>query len=149
MCFRAAEGGAFAQLQAEIQSLLDADDGPKVEVTRDEYGYTWLVSTTSPPDISALVTDLHAVNSTLQDHGFGPQLLCSLVGFADDRDVVSAWSTCTSAGRSIPSRRSTGSGATTPWSCRCVACSRAIYASKPSYPAGSPSGEHPGSRSQA
>jgi hypothetical protein len=83
VCFRAAEGGAFSQLQAEIQQLLDADEGPQVEVTRDNYGYTWLVSTTSPPDISALVTDLHAVNSSLQDHGFGPQLLCSLVGFED------------------------------------------------------------------
>jgi hypothetical protein len=28
-----------------------------------------------------LVTDLHAVNATLQDHGFGPSLLCSLIGF--------------------------------------------------------------------
>jgi hypothetical protein len=83
VCFRAAEGGAFSQLQAEIQQLLDADEGPQVEVTRDNYGFTWLVSTTSPPDISALVTDLHAVNSTLQDHGFGPQLLCSLVSFGD------------------------------------------------------------------
>ncbi len=65
VCFRAAEGGAFTQLQTEIQQLLDADDGPQVEITRDNYGYTWLVSTTSPPDVSALVTDLHAVNSTL------------------------------------------------------------------------------------
>ena len=29
------------------------------------------------------MTDLHAVNSTLADSGFGPTLLCSLVAFAD------------------------------------------------------------------
>ena len=33
--------------------------------------------------MSALVTDLHAVNTTLEAQGFGPGLLCSLVGFTD------------------------------------------------------------------
>ncbi len=35
------------------------------------------------PDITGLVTDLHAVNSTLEANGYGPSLLCSLVGFTD------------------------------------------------------------------
>ena len=30
-----------------------------------------------------LVTDVHAVNSALQDAGFGGSLLCSLIGFTD------------------------------------------------------------------
>ncbi len=38
---------------------------------------------TEPPDPGALVTHLHAVNSALEDQGFGPGLLCSLVEFAD------------------------------------------------------------------
>jgi hypothetical protein len=83
VCYRAAEGGAFAATQAEIQQLLDADDGPKVERTRDSYGFTWLVCRADPSDMSALVTDLHAVNSSLEAAGFGPSLLCSLVGFRD------------------------------------------------------------------
>jgi hypothetical protein len=29
-----------------------------------------------------LVTQVHYVNSTLQDHGYGPQLLCSVFGLA-------------------------------------------------------------------
>ncbi len=33
-----------------------------------------------------MVTDLHAVNSSLVDAGFGPQLLCSLVSFRDPDD---------------------------------------------------------------
>ena len=36
-----------------------------------------------PDDVGALVTELHAVNSTLEGAGFGPSLLCSLVSFAD------------------------------------------------------------------
>jgi hypothetical protein len=33
--------------------------------------------------MASLVTDLHAVNTSLADGGFGPQLLCTLVGFTD------------------------------------------------------------------
>ena len=82
VCYRAAEGGAFATTQADIQELLDADEGPKVERVTDDYGFTWLVVRHDPQDTSGLVTDLHAVNSSLEAAGFGPSLLCSLVTFA-------------------------------------------------------------------
>ncbi len=88
VAFRAPEGRAFADVQADVQALLDVGGGPKVEPVQDAYGYTWLVCDTSPPDVPALVTDLHAVNSSLQDSGFGTTLLCSLVGFADDSGRV-------------------------------------------------------------
>jgi hypothetical protein len=81
VAFRQPEGRAFADAQAEIEALLAASGNPAVEVTEDQYGYTWLVVTTDPPDVGALVTHLHAVNVTLQDRGFGPQLLCSMVTF--------------------------------------------------------------------
>ncbi|WP_326788198.1 PspA-associated protein PspAB [Streptomyces sp. NBC_00151] len=86
VCFTSVEGGAFAQARQEAQDLLDADTGrtgPRVEPIRDEYGYSWLVSRRAPDDLSALVSDLHAVNSSLEGTGFGPQLLCSVVGFED------------------------------------------------------------------
>ncbi|MFF3585419.1 PspA-associated protein PspAB [Streptomyces mirabilis] len=86
VCFASVEGGAFAQAHQEVQELLDADaerTGPPVEVSRDEYGYSWLVSRREPDDLPALVSDLHAVNSALEGSGFGPQLLCSVIGFQD------------------------------------------------------------------
>ena len=84
VCYRAAEGPAFRQTQDDVVALLDADpDAPPVEVTRDEYGYTWLLNKHDPTDVSGLVTDLHAVNTSLEAQGFGPGLLCSLVPFAD------------------------------------------------------------------
>ncbi|MGW0232293.1 PspA-associated protein PspAB [Actinopolymorpha singaporensis] len=83
VCYRAAEGGAFATTQADIQELLDADEGPKVERVTDDYGFTWLVVRHDPEDTSGLVTDLHAVNSSLEAAGFGPSLLCSLVTFVN------------------------------------------------------------------
>jgi hypothetical protein len=36
----------------------------------------------SDADLSALVTDLHAANTTLEDAGYGPGLLCTVIGFA-------------------------------------------------------------------
>jgi hypothetical protein len=83
VCYRGAEGAAFAQTQSDIVALLDADDGPDVEQSTDSFGFTWLVSRQDPSDMSALVTDLHAVNTSLETAGFGPGLLCSLVGFTD------------------------------------------------------------------
>ncbi len=84
VCFAAVEGGAFAQAREEVQGLLDADvstGGVPVEFSQDSYGYTWLRSRHDPEDVAGLVNDLHAVNTILQEGGFGPQLLCSLVTF--------------------------------------------------------------------
>ncbi len=83
VCYRAAEGPAFAQAQNEVVELLDNDDDPDVERSTDSFGFTWLLARQSPDDLSALVTDLHTVNTSLEAQGFGPSLLCSLVGFTD------------------------------------------------------------------
>ncbi|MEU4892257.1 hypothetical protein AB0B12_12020 [Streptomyces sp. NPDC044780] len=86
VCFASVEGGAFSQLQRDVRELLDADTdrgGVPVEFSQDAYGFTWLLARQPPDDVAALVNDLHAVNSLLQDGGFGPQLLCSLIGFRD------------------------------------------------------------------
>lgn len=84
VCYRAATGAAFRQTQDDVVALLNADpDAPDVEVSHDEFGFTWLQSRRDPADLSGLCTDLHAVNTALESQGFGPGLLCSLVPFAD------------------------------------------------------------------
>ncbi|MFE0042314.1 PspA-associated protein PspAB [Streptomyces albireticuli] len=88
VCFASVEGGAFTRLQQDVRALLDTGTGHggvPVEFGRDAYGYTWLLAR-RPADADgtvALVNDLHAVNTLLQEGGFGPQLLCSLLGFRD------------------------------------------------------------------
>jgi hypothetical protein len=90
VCFRPVEGRSFADVQKEVQELLDMSSGEEgglpVEVTKDSYSFTWLVSSHLSDQLDALVTDLHAVNSSLVDAGFGPQLLCTLVAFRDDSE---------------------------------------------------------------
>ena len=53
VCYREAEGAAFAQTQTDIVALLDADEGPDVEKARDSFGYTWLVARHDPSELSA------------------------------------------------------------------------------------------------
>jgi hypothetical protein len=85
VCFRAAEGRAFSDIESDVRQLLSMDkDAAPVEVTSDSYGFTWLVCRHAADDVEGLVTDLHAVNSSLVDGGFGPQLLCTLVSFRDE-----------------------------------------------------------------
>ncbi|MBD0420019.1 hypothetical protein H0H10_12700 [Streptomyces sp. TRM S81-3] len=86
VCFATVEGAAFEQTHREVRALMDADaerEGPPVELRKDDYGYSWLVSRRSPEQLPLLVNDLHAVNSSMEINGFGPQLLCSLAGFRD------------------------------------------------------------------
>jgi hypothetical protein len=84
VCFRAAEGRAFSDIEKEVTELLNmGSDSKPVQISVDSYHYTWLVSQHSADDAEGLVTDLHAVNSSLQDGGFGPLLLCTLVACRD------------------------------------------------------------------
>jgi hypothetical protein len=91
VCFRAVEGKTFSDIQSDVRELLNMDAGKPggglpVEVSKDSYGFTWLVSSHLSDEVEALVTDLHAVNSALVDNGFGPQLLCTLVAFRDPEE---------------------------------------------------------------
>lgn len=82
VAFRAPEGKAFSDVVADVEQLLTATSNPELAASRDSYGYTWL--TIRGDDLAELVNSLHAVNISIQDAGFGPQLLCSLVGFQRD-----------------------------------------------------------------
>ena len=82
VCFKAAEGGGFSTLREEVDKLLALDDGKFTSHT-DSYGFTWLVRETTPDNIEGLVTDLHGVNTSLVDAGFGSALLCTLVAFTN------------------------------------------------------------------
>ena len=84
VCYRSAAGAGFAQAQEDVVALIgDDDEAPDVTLTRDEFGFTWLVVSGDPEDVAGLCTDLHAVNTTLELNGFESSLLCSMVPFAD------------------------------------------------------------------
>lgn len=84
ICFRAAEGPAFAATLDEVVALLDNDDDPDVELSTDDYGFAWLLA--RQEDMSALATDLHAVTTSLEIQGFSDRVLCAVVSFRDRSD---------------------------------------------------------------
>jgi hypothetical protein len=90
VCFKAPDGTQFTAVQKELTDLLQLDTSDATPGTTDaspilidehvdEFGYSWIVI--AGEDFDSLVTRTHFVNSTLQDNGYGPQLLCSVFGF--------------------------------------------------------------------
>jgi PspA associated protein B len=84
VCFHATEGKAFSDIEKDVRDLLNmGENQAPVEVTEDKYGFIWVLCHHSADDIPGLVTDLHAVNTSLEGGGFGSRLLCTVVGFRD------------------------------------------------------------------
>ena len=84
VCFKPASGQGFAAASEELKGLLELavkEAGSTLRISDDRYGYRWVVL--ADPEMEDLVTSVHLVNSTLEQHGFGPQLLCSLFAFAE------------------------------------------------------------------
>jgi hypothetical protein len=81
VCFRDSEGQADDAVVGDAQQLISTDTAAAVELTDDAHGFRWLTVTRAAGDVSGLVTDLHAANSSLVDAGFGGGLLCSTVVF--------------------------------------------------------------------
>jgi hypothetical protein len=88
VCYKSIDAQSFAAAHAEITELLNAPGDEnvaaksaevKIHETTDSFSYSWMVL--DGTDFDSLVTRTHFVNSTLVDHGFGPQLLCSVFGF--------------------------------------------------------------------
>lgn len=86
VCIKPAEDAAFAVAQTEVTALLRLDDDTAVDQTRDDFGYLWTTARTGADRLADVVTALHAANTTYERAGFGPALLCSLLGFAGDLD---------------------------------------------------------------
>lgn len=83
VAFREVEGGAFAQVEQESRALIAKDPECSVRQVNDGYGFTWQVIAEARANTSNLVTNVHAVNSSLEIQGFGPMLLCSTLYFED------------------------------------------------------------------
>jgi hypothetical protein len=81
VCFRDQEGQVDDGVVTDATQLISTDASVQVELTDDTHGYRWLTVTRAAGDVTGLVTDLHAANSSLVDAGFGGGLLCSTVVF--------------------------------------------------------------------
>jgi hypothetical protein len=92
VCFKPPAGQAFADMQTELEKLLqmpddaDATAGAAAATTTarlhdvtDNYGYRWIV--VEGTGLDDVVTRVHMVHSSLKDAGWDQQLLCSVFAF--------------------------------------------------------------------
>ena len=97
VCFKPGAGAGFEATETELTQLLNLGDGPNqaqaplatLTPKPDSYGYQWIVI--NDTDFDSLVTRVHVVNSTLHEHGYDTQLLCSVFGFAKANEHASAY----------------------------------------------------------
>ncbi|MDP9224252.1 MAG: hypothetical protein M3P18_10420 [Actinomycetota bacterium] len=83
VAFKTVSGGGFASATTDLNALLQLsarESDSQLSQSDDAYGYHWVVVT--DPELEDLVGTVHAVNTTLEEQGFGPQLLCSVFPFA-------------------------------------------------------------------
>ncbi len=81
VCWKPPPGQGSADAQKEISELV----GDGFRHAHDSFDYGWLLL--DDPDLEDLVTKIHMANSTLQDNGWGPQLLVSAFGFVPGPDA--------------------------------------------------------------
>ncbi|MGA8986633.1 PspA-associated protein PspAB [Aeromicrobium sp.] len=86
VCYRDVEGSADDAVMADAEKLVLAGTGATVARSEDRFGFHWLTVARTDHDVTGLVTDLHAVNSSLVDAGFGSALLCSTIVFSAPQD---------------------------------------------------------------
>ncbi|MGO9028684.1 MAG: PspA-associated protein PspAB [Acidimicrobiales bacterium] len=104
VCYKPPTGQSFTDMQAEVMRLLTMDGGGTLRTAQDAYGYHWVV--VENPDVEALVSQVHLVNSSLSDAGWGSQLLCSVFGLApvpDAGPVSDSGATVPGPGTVLPS----------------------------------------------
>ena len=84
ICFKPVESGGFAQCEHEVVKLLKISD-TDFEIKEDAFGYAWVI--VSDAQFENVVSDLHAVSSTLIDGGYGEQILCAVFPFQNRQNV--------------------------------------------------------------
>lgn len=88
VCYRDTEGAADDAVIDEVKQVVAIDGDVTLDKTQDGYGFTWISVDRADGDASVIAADLHAINSSLADHGFDTALLCSTFVFShQDRPV--------------------------------------------------------------
>src|SRR5674476_963908 len=72
ICFKPVESGDFDQVENEIVELLKISE-TTFEIRQDEFGYAWVI--VADAQFENVVSDIHAVSSTLIDGGYGLSLI--------------------------------------------------------------------------
>ena len=84
ICFRKVESSRFATIASDLRDLLrisSKETETQVETHTDAYGFQWVILT--DPQFEDLVATIHLVSQTLQEQGFGTQILAAVFSFRE------------------------------------------------------------------
>ncbi|NNK62445.1 MAG: hypothetical protein HKO98_04480 [Gemmatimonadetes bacterium] len=84
VCFRPADMVDFERTVDDLHHLLEVAGrrtSTGFRAHHDDMGFEWVILRDS--DFEEMVTTSHMVNQTMQEEGYGSQLLCSVFGFHD------------------------------------------------------------------
>ena len=82
ICFKPIGASAYESARTEIQELLEyssKETETEFRLEKDEFNFLWAIF--KDPDFEDLVANIHLVSETLEEHGFGGQILCAIYRF--------------------------------------------------------------------
>lgn len=92
VCFKPVTSSAFGQVEKELDELLQLcarGTSSTIRTSKDEYGFRWVV--VEDPEFEDLVNMIYTVSQTLQEQGFGDQLLAAVFRFHDTEARAVFW----------------------------------------------------------
>ncbi|WP_292391824.1 PspA-associated protein PspAB [Methanosarcina sp. UBA5] len=88
ICFKPIGASAYESARKEIQELLEyssKETETEFRLEKDEFNFLWAIF--KDPDFEDLVANIHLVSETLEEHGFGGQLLCAIYRFDSEPEA--------------------------------------------------------------
>lgn len=88
ICFKPIGASAYESTRKEIQELLEyssKETETEFKLEKDEFNFLWAIF--KDPDLEDLVANIHLVSETLEERGFGEQLLCAIYRFDSEPEA--------------------------------------------------------------
>lgn len=102
ICFKPIGASSYESARKEIQELLEyssKETETEFRMEKDEYNFLWAIF--KDPDFDDLVANIHLVSETLEEKGFGEQILCAIYRFDSEPEAGTAGSEGKTGGRKV------------------------------------------------
>ncbi len=94
ICFRPIDASAYESARKDIQELLEyssKETETEFRLEKDEFNFLWAIF--KDPDFEDLVANINLVRQTLEEQGFGEQILCAIFRFDSEPEFESTENT--------------------------------------------------------
>ncbi|AGF98483.1 PspA-associated protein PspAB [Methanosarcina mazei] len=91
ICFKPLGATSYESARKEIEELLEfssKETETDFRLEKDEFNFLWAIF--KDPDFEDLVASIHLVSQTLEDRGFGEQILCAIYRFDREPEIRTA-----------------------------------------------------------